>query len=171
VINEIAGREWLSARVGMAPSLVGNFGLRSTYFNANPLIGVPLAWQHRTTLDGSGLATAGDLLRRRSTNFIALPMLYDSCWNIQWELMGEFGKFEYSVGVTPGSMANPLASLPEPGIQAMGRIGYVPAPALRLGLSGGGLAQPSVRRRLGGLELAGGIRRPRGHPDAADYFY
>jgi hypothetical protein len=57
VINDVAGQEWLSTRIGLAPSLVGSFGLRSTYFNSNPLIGAPLVWQHRSTLDGSGLAT------------------------------------------------------------------------------------------------------------------
>lgn len=41
VVNEIAGKPWLNSRIGMAPSLFGSFGFRGTYFNQNPLIGVP----------------------------------------------------------------------------------------------------------------------------------
>ena len=137
VLNELGGREWLNLRAGLAPSLIGNFGLRSTYFNSNPLIGVPLVWQHRTTLDGAGLATADDLLRRRRDDEIYLPMLYDACWNIQWEVMGEVGKMEYSLGGTPGSMSNPLATPVEKGFQILGRVGYAPVEELRLGVSGG----------------------------------
>lgn len=137
VVNEVAGREWLSLRAGLAPSLVGSFGLRSTYFNSNPLIGVPLVWQHRTTLDGSGLSTAADLLRRRGDNDIALPMLYDACWNLQWELMGQIGAFEYSLGATPGSMSNPTPTLGEDGVQILARLGVEPTVGLRIGVSGG----------------------------------
>ncbi|MEX1181973.1 MAG: hypothetical protein WEF86_01975 [Gemmatimonadota bacterium] len=137
VINNVRGHEWLSIRAGMAPSLIGNFGLRSTYFNSNPLIGVPLAWQHRTTLDAAGLTTASDLLRRRESNVISLPILYDACWNLQWEFMGEVGMFEYSVGITPGSMSNPMQSSNEAGVQVLGRAGLVPLPELRLGVSAG----------------------------------
>lgn len=137
VVNEVAGKEWLSVRAGLAPSLIGNFGMRSSYFNANPLIGVPLAWQHRTTLDNSGLATAADMVRRRANNVISLPLLYDACWNVQWEVMGEVGKLEYSLGLTPGSMSNPVAGTTEPGVQALARVGYAPSENLRVGVSGG----------------------------------
>ena len=136
VVNELAGLEWLGLRAGLAPSLVGSFGLRSTYFNANPLIGVPLVWQHRTTLDGSGLVTTEDLLRRREENAISLPMLYDACWNLQWELLGEAGAFEYSVGMTPGSQSNPSGALAADGIQLLARVGVEPTPGVRLGVSG-----------------------------------
>jgi hypothetical protein len=122
-------------RAGLAPSLIGNFGMRSSYFNANPLVGVPLIWQHRTTLDASGLSTAADMVRRREQNVISLPILYDACWNMQWEFMGEVGKFEYSVGLTPGSASNPVASTTEPGVQVLARVGYVPIDNLRLGTS------------------------------------
>lgn len=37
-------------KVGMIPSPFGNFGHRSTYFNQNPLIGVPAMWLTKTTL-------------------------------------------------------------------------------------------------------------------------
>jgi hypothetical protein len=135
VINEIAGHDWLGLRAGMAPSLVGNFGLRSTYFNANPVIGVPLVHQHRTTLDGSGLATADDMLRRRAANIIGLPMMYDACWNPVAELLGNVARFEYSLGVTNGSVSNPLQTRMVDGVQVLARLGYEPVDGLRVGVS------------------------------------
>ena len=136
VVNAIGGHEWLGLRAGMAPSPIGNFGLRSTYFNLNPLIGVPLVHQHRTTLDNSGLATAADLLRRRDANIIGLPMMYDACWNPTAELMGNAARFEYSLAVTNGSVSNPLLTRTVEGVQLMARLGYEPADGMRLGVSG-----------------------------------
>jgi len=137
VANELFDQTWLNLRAGLAPSLIGSFGLRSSYFNSNPLIGAPLVWQYKTTLDPSGLATNEDLLRRRSQNRTGLPGLYDSCWNIQWELLGEVGRFEYSLGVTPGSMSNPKEAVAADGVQWLARLGVEPILGLRFGLSGG----------------------------------
>ena len=136
VITELGGHEWLDFRAGLAPSLVGTFGLRSTYFNSNPVVGVPLVWQHRTTLDGSGLLTNEDLVRRKASDTIGLPMIYEACWNIQWELMGHQGIFEYSLGVSPGSLSNPNGARHNEGVQLLGRLGMEPAMGFRLGVSG-----------------------------------
>lgn len=136
VVNELAGRSWLNARVGLSPSPLGNFGLRDTYFTANPLIGTPLLWQHRTTLDGSGLARNEDLVRRREQNVIGVPILYVACWNIQWELLGYAGPFEYSVALTSGSPSNPSAA-DEDGVAFLGRAGLEPVPGIRFGISAG----------------------------------
>ena len=136
VVNDLFSQEWLSIRAGLAPSLIGSFGLRSNYFNANPLIGLPLIWQYRTTLDPSGLASNEDMIRRRDENVAGLPLLYDACWNLQWEFMGEVGGFEYSLGVTPGSTSNPKGATKVDGVQVLARIGIEPAPGLRLGVSG-----------------------------------
>jgi hypothetical protein len=135
VINELGGQSWLNARMGMAPPPIGNFGLRDTYFALNPLIGVPLLWQHRSTLDGSGLARNEDLIRRRASNFIGLPILYVACWNIQWELLGVAGPFEYSVAATNASFTN-MAAIGEDGVAFMARVGMEPMQGLRFGLSG-----------------------------------
>ena len=136
VVNDLFGRGWLSLRAGLAPSLIGSFGLRSSYYNSNPLAGVPLVWQYRTTLDASGLASNEDMLRRRDQNIRGLPLLYDSCWNLQWEFMGEVGHFEYSVGVTPGSISNPKNAVAVDGVQWLARLGVEPVLGLRLGVSG-----------------------------------
>lgn len=136
VVNEIAGRRWLNARVGMAPPPVGNYSLRDTYFNADPVVGVPLLWQHRSTLDGTGLATNADLIRRRDSNTIGLPILYVACWLPEWELMGTVGPFEYSVAATSGSMSN-MSAMNEDGIATTVRLGLEPVSGFRFGVSAG----------------------------------
>jgi hypothetical protein len=136
VVNELGGRPWLNARVGLAPNVIGSFGLRSTYFNSNPLVGVPLVWQYRTNLDASGTATAASLAATTSEPGFSLPVLYDSCWNLQWELLGEVGFFEYSLAMTPGSPSNPIKSMGAEGSTWMARAGFVPIPSVRVGFSG-----------------------------------
>lgn len=163
VINQLAGEPWLNARAGLAPSLIGSFGLRSTYFNSNPLIGAPLVWQYRTTLDGSGRMTPEDLVRRKADDAAYLPMLYDPCWNLQWELMGEAGMFEYSAGVTSGSMSNPLGALEADGIQLLTRVGVEPVPGIRFGVSGG------LGPYIGGGSRDPGLSAPSYPGEPADY--
>lgn len=137
LINDIGGRPWLSARLGLAPNIVGAFGLRSTYFNANPLVGVPLTWHYFTDLSNGGAQTAADLLAREPGKGVGMPLLYDACWSIQWELLGEFGRFEYSLGVTPGALSNPVKAVDADGMQLLGRFGAVLHPGVRVGVSGG----------------------------------
>jgi hypothetical protein len=137
VINELAGQPWLNSRLGLAPSLIGSFSLRGTYFNSNPLVGVPLLWHFRTNLDGEGTSTAAQLLASGGEPGIGVPFLYDGCWNIQWELFGEFGIFQYSVGITPGSISNPVKSRFVSGSQVLARVGVAPFSGFRIGVSGG----------------------------------
>lgn len=136
VVNELAGRPWLNMRLGLAPSVIGSFGLRSTYFNSNPLVGVPLVWQYRTNLDATGTATAASLAATTNEPGFSLPVLYDSCWNLQWEILGEVGIFEYSLAMTPGSPSNPIKSMGVEGSTWMARAGFVPIPSVRVGFSG-----------------------------------
>ncbi|MEM7414958.1 MAG: hypothetical protein AAF389_05630 [Gemmatimonadota bacterium] len=135
VINEIGGETWLNGRFGLAPNPVGAFGLRSTYFNANPLIGLPLAWQYRTNLVGEGTSTFASLTGAAAGPGGGVPLLYDACWNIQWELLGEAGIFEYSFALTPGSLSNPAKSADVEGQSWMARVGLTPAAGLRVGVS------------------------------------
>ena len=135
VINELAERPWLNARIGLAPNPIGAYGLRSTYFNSNPLVGIPLIWQYRTNLSSGGADTATGLTSRTAEPGGGVPVLYDSCWNIQWELLGEVGLFEYSAAVTAGSLSNPMRSRAVPGSTWLGRLGAVPLPGLRVGVS------------------------------------
>jgi hypothetical protein len=135
VVNEIGDLSWLNARLGLAPSVVGAFGLRSTYFNVNPLIGIPLVWQYRTNLSNSGTSTVASLVASDGEPGGGSPMLYDSCWMIQWEMLGEVGALEYSVALTPGALSNPIRARRVEGSMLLARVGYTPLPGLRLGLS------------------------------------
>ena len=136
VVNDLAGGPWLNARLGLAPSPMGSFGLRSTYFNANPLIGLPLLWQYRTNLQSDGTSTPASLVAATSEHGGGVPLLYDSCWNVQWEILGELGAFEYSVAITPGSLSNPVRSRQVGGSSWLARVGHTPAAGLRVGVSG-----------------------------------
>ena len=136
VVNELGGKDWLNTRLGLAPSIVGSFGMRSTYFNANPLIGVPLIWQYKTNLPNDRPITVDELVAGKGEWGGGAPMLYESCWLIQWELLGEIGAFEYSIGVSPGALSNPVYARKYDGSQFMGRLGVVPLQGLRIGVSG-----------------------------------
>lgn len=79
VVNELFSRPWLSLKAGLIPSPFGNYGLRSTYFNLNPLIGVPLIWHHRTPLPNNMYATSADLLQKKRDGEPYMPIAYDAC--------------------------------------------------------------------------------------------
>ena len=136
VVNELLGKEWLGARVGLSPTSVGTFGMRSSYFNQSGLVGIPMLRSFRTTMDNGGRATPTDFMRRKVDNRRDVPILYDACWNIMWELLGSAGDLSYALGVTSGSLSNPLGPLNTPGLQWIGRVGYSPALGVIVGLSG-----------------------------------
>lgn len=136
VVNELLGKEWLGARVGLSPTSVGTFGMRSSYFNQSGLVGIPMLRSFRTTMDNGGRATPTDFMRRKVDNQRDVPILYDACWNIMWELLGSAGDLTYALGVTSGSLSNPLGPLSTPGLQWIGRVGYSPALGVIVGLSG-----------------------------------
>lgn len=135
VIKEVAGRPWLDARVGLAPSPLGSFGMRSTYFNQNAVIGVPLVWQYRTAMDSGARANAQELAARRDANERGMPVMYDACWPIYAELSGVGGAFDFNVGVTSGAISNPMASLRVPEWQTLVHVGVEPSLGVRLGVS------------------------------------
>jgi hypothetical protein len=66
-----------------------------------------------------------------------MPMLYDACWGLQWEVLGEVRGLEYSLGVTPGAMSNPTNAPAEDGVQVLARVGAEPTLGLRVGVSAG----------------------------------
>ena len=72
----------LSARVGLIPFNVGEFGYRSTYFNQNPVIGVPALWQYKTGLATNGNSTNSSLMANRKSypQSYGSQLGYDACW-------------------------------------------------------------------------------------------
>lgn len=132
VINELFSKPWLNLKAGLIPNPFGNYGLRSTYFNLNPLIGIPLMWHHRTPLPNEMYATNTDLLEIKKDGEPYMPIAYDACWDRGWELFGEAGKIEYSLALMEGTLSNPTESSND-GRQIIARLGLNPITALRLG--------------------------------------
>ena len=132
VINELFDRPWLSLKAGLIPSPFGNYGLRSTYFGLNPLIGVPLMWHHRTPLNISDYSKPSELLDRRIEGTGYQPIAYDACWEPGLELFGELGMLEYSLAVTEGTLSNPTETSND-GRQMSVRLGLMPMTGLRFG--------------------------------------
>ena len=132
VVNGLMDKPWLNLKAGLIPSPFGNYGLRSTYFNLNPLIGVPLLWHHRSPLESDVYARAETVLTMRRSERGYMPVGYDACWEIGWELFGELGQLEYSLALTEGTLSNPTESS-NFGRQVIIKAGLNPMSGLRFG--------------------------------------
>jgi len=127
----------VSAHVGLIPTPVGTFGQR-TYSDKNPLVGVPLAYNHHTALNPIfPQKTVDDLLAGRETrSSLGLPIIYDNCWNTGAELFGQIGAFDWSVGAVSGSLTKPARDQMKQVPQGTGRVSWWHGPGLQIGLSG-----------------------------------
>lgn len=136
VINSLLEYQWVNLKAGLIPSPFGNYSLRSTYFNLNPLVGVPLMWHYRTPMPTAMYPTNKDLHEDKvKTNAAGYaPIGYDACWDTGVELFGDLGRLEYSLAVTDGAMSSPKAGAND-GRQLMARLGFNFTPGLRLGFS------------------------------------
>jgi hypothetical protein len=134
VINHLLSKTWLNLKAGLIPSPFGNYGLRSTYFNLNSVIGIPLMWHYQTHIPRNAYPTNATLLDGKYTADGYVPIAYDACWDIGWELFGEWGKLEYSFALTEATLSNPAAKNNN-GRQVIAKLGVNPITALRFGLS------------------------------------
>ena len=133
---------------GKLPWAVGTWAPR-TYSNRNPLITSPLMYQLHTTLlwydlvpnSDALLATAG----RGATGVnyfgypegFGMPIVDDSYWDTGVTLAGSLRPFEFALGGVSGSPSWGSTSRDDnAGKSVLGRIGFAPVPALRVGLSG-----------------------------------
>ncbi|MDK9698814.1 MAG: hypothetical protein OEM52_01505 [bacterium] len=124
-------------RTGFIPSALGNYSTRSTYFNQNPVIGVPAIWHYKTTLNSSGSFNNDSIhVRGSSVNYgYGIPVAYDACWNFGSEFfIDQCGWWDASLAVTTGSTSNPLSTT-NLGYQKIARIAFRTSPALRFGFS------------------------------------
>lgn len=128
----------LGARVGMIPSPFGNYGTRSTYFNQNPVIGVPAMWHYRTPLRGNGATNNSSLFeggRARNRVNRGVPMAYDACWDYGIELFLYVGMWEFTVAGTESSISS-MGSWQNSGKQGILKLSLHPSEGLRCGVSG-----------------------------------
>ena len=137
VINSLLEYQGINLKAGLIPSPFGNYSLRSTYFNLNPLIGIPLMWQYRTPMLTNEYPTNEALHLEKvkaKAGYGNAPIGYDACWETGVELFGDLGRLEYSLALTDGAMSSPGASANN-GRQLMARLGLNFTAGSRLGFS------------------------------------
>ena len=146
VINNLI-QDKLNLKAGLIPSPFGNYGLRSTYFNLNPVIGTPVMWHYKSAMVRSAqvINVSGKL---DDTNRIILnnkvgeysrsgtPIAYDACWETGVELNGQAGKFEYTLAILNGALSNPVKAENNDGYSSTLKVGWDPVLGMRLGISG-----------------------------------
>lgn len=176
--EEVGGTP-VNVHAGLLPSTVGNWAPR-TYSDRNPLVGVPLVWNHHTSLRMREEQTLPDLLAARDTRSSgALPLLYDNCWNGGVELWGQAGPFDWSVGLLNGSTSYPDRDRQKDVPQITTRVAWARSPEFNLGVSGwtgpymrddtvalGGRNTNDFLNSGGGVDLAWTHRRVEIHSEA-----
>jgi hypothetical protein len=135
--REIGGSP-VNVQMGLIPGTIGTWAER-TYSDKNPLVGVPLAYNHHSVLDprDSVQGTVEDLLVQRAVrNRKGLPVHYENCWNTGFEAYGAAGALDWSVGVLAGSTSLPTRSQEEKLPQGTARLAWYAGPGLQVGVNG-----------------------------------
>lgn len=134
----------LSLEAGKIPWPIGVYAPR-TYSDKNWLIGTPLMYQYHTGLVwnvpqlnvDAVVAQAGHGQLAPDANKMYLPVVDDRWWDAGAVALGSFRPFEFSLGVVQGSPSWPSPGVDDtPGQTVLGRVGLVPVPGIRLGVSG-----------------------------------
>ncbi len=138
----------LHLQAGKLPWAVGTWGPR-TYSDKNPLIGAPLLYQYHTTLRYDDFPPTVDSLLAQAgrgqlgvrytarSYWRGMPVVYDLCWDFGVTLLGSAGSAEFALGAVNGTPARMNTVVDENhGKAFLGRVGWMPFPALRLGISG-----------------------------------
>lgn len=152
-LSDPKGRD-IHLEVGKIPLHVGAWPNRS-YASKNNLIGSPLAFQYHTDIRDDQLPTRGeDLVANRGrgyfTNYAGgsltgvgypgtggvMTILYDNCWDFGAVVLGTAAPFEFALGATNGTVGMFQGTDDNDGKQVLGRLGFVPAPWIRVGVSG-----------------------------------
>ncbi len=129
----------LNIKLGLIPNTVGSFSPR-TYSNKNPLIGVPLLYNVRTSfspMSGDVIRNEDDFLDSfdgRATK--GFPVLYDACWNSGVDFYGYYKNWDYSFALIAGSMTKPLQQQEKNLPQATTHLTYHFSPGFSIGGSG-----------------------------------
>jgi hypothetical protein len=134
---------------GLIPYLVGTYDARS-YSDKNPLVGIPMVYQHHTTLRRDQIpATPDEILARAGAEyqgvdyptggpgFPGMPVIYETWWDFGVGVMGSARPLEFGLALENGT-----PSFPDPGRDqnsgkaVLGRVGLAPTAGLRFGVSG-----------------------------------
>ncbi|HYR50992.1 MAG TPA: hypothetical protein VET83_00095 [Candidatus Dormibacteraeota bacterium] len=151
-LSDPKGRD-IHLEVGKIPLHVGAYPNRS-YAPKNNLIGPPLMYSYKVDVRNDQVPTRGeDIVANRGRGWMtdylapgltgvgydaggALPIMYENCWDFGIVTLGTVAPFEFAAGVTNGTVGAPAMSDDNDGKQILGRIGFMPAPWIRAGVSG-----------------------------------
>ena len=143
----------LYVQLGKVPSAIGSFQERS-YPDKNPLVGLPLMYYYHTTLRSDvipqGPADLWAVKGKNQYGFVypsaastsstrtGMPTTYDPCWDYGVVALGTWHQFEGRIGLMNGSPGHPETGEEwNPAHSPEARLGWVPAPWMRLGASFG----------------------------------
>ena len=134
----------LSLEAGKIPWPIGTYAPR-TYSDQSAFIGTPLIYQYRTSLAwgfpafsvDQQVAKAGTGQFLNDADHPYLPVVDERWWDVGGVLLGSQRPFEFSLGVVQGSPGWPSPGPDNtPGATWLGRLGLVPTPGVRVGVSG-----------------------------------
>ena len=134
----------VSLEAGKIPWPIGTYAPR-TYSDKNWLIGTPLMYQYRTALvwnvaqlnTDEVVAQAGHGQLAPDADKAYLPIIDERWWDTGAVALGSVRPLEFSLGVVQGSPSWPAPGYDDtPGQTILGRVGLVPVPGVRLGISG-----------------------------------
>lgn len=126
----------LHVQAGKIPWAIGTFGPRA-YSDKNPLVGAPLFASYHTTFAWADPAPDADGLLARAGDRSGRPIVYDFCWDFGATVLGSVKPLEFSLGVVNGTPSGAVAGRDNNGDKSfLGRIGVMPTPGTRLGVSG-----------------------------------
>ncbi len=133
---------------GKIPWLIGTYAPR-TYSIENPVIGTPLMYQYHSTLLFYEVIPSADALLstkgqgQYGVNYygypegVGMPLVDDCYWDVGVTATGSLNSVELALGVTAGTPGWGSTSQDEnTGKSLLGRVGFLPLPGLRLGVSG-----------------------------------
>lgn len=148
---------------GKLPWFIGTWPRRSSS-DRKALIGAPLVYQYHTTLEAEELPESVDaLLGKAGTGQFGgsydqenaerdgMPIVNESYWDIGAAFVGSLGTLEFAAGVDEGTPSAPVEGLENNSSKTiLGRLGWTPSPAVRLGVSSswGGYLSRSVASEL-----------------------
>ena len=162
----------IDVQIGRIPPVFGAFPRRG-YGAANPLIGLPMAYQYLTSIRADALpATADDLVRMRGEGWLVryplgvraaaagFPLVASLEWDTGAQVRIGSEPLQFSASLTQGTLGHPRLDDDNDGKQVTARLAWRPVAGLILGASGGrGEYMARSARAVLPAELAGGTYR------------
>jgi hypothetical protein len=159
----------LHLQAGKIPWPIGTWEARG-YSDHNPLVGTPLMYQYHTSLAWNVPTTSIDQLVQSAgtgqygvvyggKDGFGMPVVDVRWWDVGVAAVGAMRPFEFSVGTEQGSPGWPVTNSDDtPGQTFLGRVGLMPRPGLRAGVSGAWGTWMPYDEFVGELPAGGSLR-------------